>query len=75
METYVVSDTKLGSGWESNTNVRKVIGDVTKSRITVFTSVGDLDKMRNEYGYEYYTGEYFTRIQAPKESAVRQKMG
>ena len=56
METYVVSDTKLGSGWESDTNVRKVIGDVTKSHITVFTSVGDLDKMKNEYGHEYEYG-------------------
>ena len=48
-----MSDTKLGSGWESDTNVRKVIGDITKSHITVFTSLGDLDKIRNQYGYEY----------------------
>ena len=36
-----------------------LIGDVTRSHIAVFTSVGDLDKVRNEYGYEYeYEYEY-----------------
>ena len=42
----------LGSFWESDTNVWKVTD--WRSQITVFTSVGDLDKMRNEYGYNNF---------------------
>ena len=60
METYVLYlltwywTLDLGSGWESDTYVWKVTN--WRSQITLFTSVGDLDKMRNEYGYEYEYG-------------------